>query len=201
MSTTPCHKRGLMVVLALLVVGCSSAGPSSSASVGPSATPVPTATLPAVTPSPVPTASPTLVPTPEPTPTLGSRKSIVKATHPKVSLKSAVAALDADGLSVAQPPGEANPQLDWCKNPQLANAMPRDGLDYCEDVAMRLYLAYVSTGNDKYFNQALGFFNYVWNWTERPGLTYDQQATHSNMMLLLTDACRQEFPEYGDAIP
>ena len=138
---------------------------------------------------------------PTPTPTLASRKSIVSAPHPDVSLKSAVAALDAEGTSVSQPPGEQYPQLDWCRNPTLANAMPRDGLDYCEVVVQRLYVAYVNTGNDKYFNQALGFFNYVWNWTDRPGWAYDQQATRNNMVLLLTQACRQDFPDYGNAIP
>jgi len=137
----------------------------------------------------------------EPTPTLASRKSIVSAPHPNISLKAAVAALDADGTSLAQPPGEANPQLDWCKNPQLANARPRDGLDYCDAVVNRLYEAYVRTGNDKYFNQALGFFNYVWNWSDQPGLAYDQQGTRNNMVSWLTDLCRQLFPEYGDTIP
>jgi hypothetical protein len=103
-------------------------------------------------------------------------------------------------MNVAQRSGEADPQLDWCKDYKLSGgSRPRDALGNCEAVVVRLYVAYLRTGDDKYFNQALGFFNYVWNWTEQPGIAF--AGEHDNMVGLLTDACRQRYPEYGDTIP
>ena len=69
---------------------------------------------------------------------------------------------------------------------------------------MDLCASSISTGDKKYFTVALAFFNYVWNWNNpAAGVTteFNQTQTRDQMGNSLTRLCRQNFPEYCDAIP